>query len=276
MTMRFVTIGILAISGLAASASAQPRSSGRSDLGIASKIGTPAGRRRASSQAAHRLLRKTIESVDWLDTPFEEVVSWLQDEGEGKVNIVPVWGQLSVESVDRDTLVTLQLNNTTVAEVLIETLDHISPGGELRFRAIANQLKVSTRADFDRKMYIRVYDVTDILFRVPNMGQDAPNIDLQNQTSGGGGGGGGGGGQSVFQGGSQGGGSQQGGEQAEQELEERLEEMKTMIELVIEPTSWNTQISGGRGTIQIWQQSLIVYNTIEVHEQIGGPFRLGE
>ena len=266
MNRRTLFIVVIALSGMALNVSAQtPKSArdGRSgDLGAAT--------RRASSNSAIHLLRKTVESVDWLDTPFEEVISWLQDESEGRVNIVPRWGQLSVESVDRDTLVTLQLNNGTVAEVIIETLEHIAPGGELRFRAVGNNLKISTRADFDRKMYVRVYDVTDILTKIPDFGQTAPNIDLQQQS-----GGGGGGGQSVFQGGSSGG-EEVTGDQAEQELEERLEQLRDIIQLVIEPTSWDTATTGGLGTIQIFNRMMIVRNTIEVHEAIGGLFTLGE
>lgn len=267
MKSRTLSIAVIALSGMTLNVGAQtPKVSrdGRSgDLGNVT--------RRASSNSAIRLLRKSVENVDWLDTPFEEVISWLKDESEGRVNIVPRWGQLSVEGVDRDTLVMLQLNNGTVAEVLTETLEHIAPGGELRFRAVGNNLKISTRTDFDRKMYVRVYDVTDILTKVPDFGRTAPNIDLQNQQ---GGGGGGGGGRSVFQGGSQGG-QESSGEQAEQELEERLMELRDIIQLVIEPTSWDTSTTGGLGTIQIFNRMMIVRNTIEVHEAIGGYFSLG-
>lgn len=267
MNSRTLSIAVIALSGMALNVCAQtPKVSrdGRSgDLGNVT--------RRASSNSAIRLLRKSVESVDWLDTPFEEVISWLKDESEGRVNIVPRWGQLSVESVDRDTLVSLQLNNGTVAEVLIETLEHIAPGGELRFRAVGNNLKISTRTDFDRKMYVRVYDVTDILAKVPDFGQTAVNVDLQQQT---GGGQGGGGGQSVFQGGSSGG-QEVTGDQAEQELEERLEELRDMLLVLIEPASWATATTGGQGTIQVFNRMLIVRNTIEVHEAIGGYFSLG-
>ena len=37
-----------------------------------------------------------------------------------------------------------------------------------------------------------------------------------------------------------------------------------------EPDSWDD--NGGRGTIRIWRQSLVIRNNIEVHEKIGGPF----
>lgn len=269
MMRRIITVAILAITGSALTASAQTGTSLAVDGISVDKAAATKASKRARSQTAIRLLRKPVESVDWLDTPFEEVIRWLKNEGENAVNVVPRWAPLGVESVDRDTLVSLQLNNTTVGEVLIEVLDHISPDGEMRFRAFGNTLKISTRADFDRKMYVRVYDVTDIMLRTPDFGRSAPNIDLQQQGQGGGAGGGGGG-QSVFQGGSQGGESESG--QEEQEMEARLTELSTMIQRTIEPSSWNLGNAGGRGTIEVFNRSLIVYNTIEVHEQIGGPF----
>jgi len=231
---------------------------------------------RAPENATLFLLRKRVESVDWLDTPFEEIINWLKDEGENRVNIVPRWNALSVESVDRDTLVSLQLNNATVAEVLREAFGNISPDGEVGYQGVGNRLTISTRADFDRRMEIKVYDVADLLFRVPDFGRSAPNIDLQNVGRGGGGGGGGGGGQSPFQGGGSGQGGEESGQQAEQEMQERLQDLRELIEQTIAPDSWDTGNTGGLGTIRPFGTSLIVRNTIEVHEMIGGTFSYGK
>lgn len=225
-----------------------------------------------TSAAAVALLKKRVEEVDWVETPLEEVVSWLRDESEDQVNVVARWSALGVESVDADSLVTLKLRRLTVAEVLNEVLDELSEDGALTYHAIGNTLKISTRADFDRKLYVRVYDVTDLLMRVEDFGQSAPQIDLQNQQRSGGGGGGGGGGQSVFQGGS----SQEqklGGQQADQELLERLTDLSTMITSTIAPQSWQTSGNAGApGQITPYNRSLIVLNTIEVHENITGLF----
>jgi hypothetical protein len=135
-------------------------------------------------------------------------------------------------------------------------------------------------------MHTKVYDCTDILFRVYNFGEDAPLIDLQ-QAGQGGGGGGGGGGQSVFQG--AGGQTQQvSTEQAEQELEERLTALRELIEQTVAPETWDLSdargtpggggpgaAGGGRGRIRIYNSSLVITNTIEVHEMIGGRFEIG-
>lgn len=239
-----------------------------------------------SSRAAESLLRKRVEAVDWTDKTFEEVLDWLRDSGDDRVNIVPKWGPLGVENVNRESLVTLQLNNTTVADVLIEALDQLSEDGEIRYRGIDNKLTISTRQDFERKHHVRIYNATDLLFRIPDFGQGAPIIDLQRTARGGGGGsgGGGGGGQSVFGGGSGGGqsGSQdnESGQQAEQLIEQRLTKLKELIQRTIAPETWDltgtqgtsAQAAGGRGRIEVYSRSLVISNTIEVHEEIAGAF----
>lgn len=241
----------------------------------------------ASDAPAAEMLFKRVESVDWNDTTFEEILTWVREQGEGRVNVVPRFNQLGIEGVALDTLVTLQLNNTTVADVLNEVLGTISESGAVRYRAMGNKLIISTQADFERKMYVRVYNVTDMMFRVPNFGQSAPQIDLQQAGQSQGGGGGGGGGQSPFQGSSSGEDDDEGGQQAEQELEERLEKLRQLIEQSIEPQTWDltgsdsqTQVGqgagGGRGRIRVFNRSLIISNTIEVHEQIAGLFAFGE
>ncbi|MFH1108752.1 MAG: hypothetical protein V1790_06115 [Planctomycetota bacterium] len=244
-----------------------------------------------SSRAVETLLRKRVDAIDWRDKPFEDVLAWLRDNGEGRVNILPKWGQLGVENVKGDSLITLQLNNTTVADVLNETLDQLSEKdteSQLRYRGIGNKLTISTRQDFERRLYVRIYDATDILFRVPDFGRNAPVIDLQKSSQGGGAGGGGGSGQSVF-GGAGGGasGSQESGsgQQAEQENETRLKKLKDLIQATIARESWDlTGTQGaatpgaatGRGRIEIFNSTLVISNTIEVHEMIAGAFSFGD
>jgi len=277
MTRRISLLTVVTVLLCTSFASAQsvvtgPSGSDRWLLGESGGAGTAD----PSSIAAFTLLRRPVESVDWEDAPFEDVIDWVKDMSDGQVNVIPRWGPLANQSVDRDSPVTLQLTNSTVAEVLNEIMEQLSEDGELRYHGIGNKLKISTRTDFDRKLYRRLYDVNDILFRVPNLGRGAPMIDLQ-QTTGGGGGGGGGGGQSIFSGSGGGSSQEDSGEQAEQRLQENLEDLRELIEQTIAPETWNTdQEAGGRGRIRIFNRSVIVYNTIEVHEMIAGRFELGK
>jgi len=234
-----------------------------------------------SREAASDLLRQRVASVNWNGATFEEVLDWVKDEGEGRVNVVPRWGPLGIESVTRENTIDLQLNNTTIADVMNEVLDQLSEDGQIQYRGMGNKLTISTKQDFERKMYVRVYNITDMLFRVEDFGESAPLIDLQNagRSSSGGSG------QSIFSGGSQG---QRGesNDQLEQENEERLLKLRTVIEETIAPETWDLTGSdsgqggpagggAGRGRIRVLNNSLIVLNTIEVHEMIAGAFSFG-
>lgn len=268
---------------ITASANAQDRRSAR---GATSVKATPVLAQ--SKNAAFDLLTKRVESVDWVEKTFEEIIEWLDDQSEGTVNIIPRWTALSAEGINNESFVTLKLRNTMVADILNETLEQLSEDSQLAYHGSGNNLRISTKGDFDRKLELRVYDATDILFRIPNFGEDAPTIDLQQAGKGGGGGGGGGGGsQSVFSGSSGGQGSRDdAGEQAEQRFLEQLQKLVTVIITVIEPASWgavqgipgsaSTAAGTGPGRISIFNRSLIVYNTIEVHEQISGGFTYGK
>ena len=70
----------------------------------------------------------------------------------------------------------------------------------------------------------------------------------------------------IFQGG--------GGEQIDFEGR-REEQLEKLIELIkkIKPLTW--QDSGGKGTIAEFRGKLMISQTIEMHEIIGGRFRLG-
>jgi len=245
--------------------------SGLPALGQSAGI-APEGRVLTMQQAdtAAALLNMHVDSIDWVETTFEEVIDWLRDLSEDRVNVIPRWSALSTDSVGPEALITLKLKNVTVAEVLNEVLSQLSEDDTLGYHAIRNNLHISTKQHFDRKLYVRIYDVTNILFRIYDFGEEAPQIDLKQTARGGQGGSGGG--QSVFSGGSGGSSSSQGGQQAEQEVEEQLNDMKALIEATIAPASWSTANTGGQGNIAIFNRSLVVYATIDVHEQIAGFF----
>ncbi len=231
------------------------------------------------------LLLKPVAKIDWDEKPFEEILDWLRDEGDNRVNILPKWLALNNEGVDQEKAVTLKMTNSTVAKVLNEVFEQLSEEGRLRYYATENAIRITTQLDAERKLVTRVYNVADILFQIPNFSQEAPQIDLTGQNQGGGGGGQGGGAsgsqQGIF---ATGGGGQQGqqqGEENEQQQEMAANRLRDIIILTIFPESWEdtpTQQGGGgqvgpgggRGRIRVYNRALIVYNTIEVHEQIAG------
>jgi len=216
------------------------------------------------------VLRKHVDSADFVDQTFEDVLEWVREQGP--LNVVPQLRALEAEGVTLDALVNLQLRDTTVADVLNGTLEQLSEQGSLGYRASGNTLKISTKSDFNRKLELRVYDVTDILVRVPDF-RDAPEIDIQQQQTGGGGAGGQGGAAQQLFGGAGGG----GGEDEEEDQRLGLEQddpavikLRELIEDTVAPETWDS--FGGQGSIRPFGKGLVVRNSIEVHEMIAGTF----
>ena len=173
MSRRVFAVAVLAAVWFAAAASAQTFTKSSSPLGSAAHTKAP-------QDVARMLLRQKVDVIEWDEKPFEEVIMWLRDDmGDDKVNVIPRWNALDVEGADRDVAVTLTLKNVTVAVVLDEVLDQLSEDGQLTYHAYGNTLKISTRSDFDRKLESRVYEVSDLLFEIPDFGRDAPTVDLE-------------------------------------------------------------------------------------------------
>lgn len=207
------------------------------------------------------VLNKVVDEVDWDETPLEEVIEWVTEQGP--INVVVRWRALEDAGIDRDAPVTLRLKGTTVGTVLNEVLEQVSDLEEVRFRGEGSILRISTRTDLNKKMYLRTYNVTDLLVEVRDF-VDGPNIDIQQQA----GGGRGGGSQPVFSGSGGGGGDRE----DEDQMEERLDDLIELIKATVEPSSW--QESGGEGTIVGMNNHIVVRNSLDVHVQLGGMFYL--
>lgn len=250
---------------------------------------------RSAARAVEDLLNRRVESIDWREKPFEEILDWLKDQSDGRVNIIAKWAALGVENVNRESLVTMQLNSSIVSEVLTEVFEQLSEEGQVTYHGVGNKLMISTKQDFGRKLYTRVYGVTDLMFRIPDFGQGIPQIDLQKTARSGAGGGGGGGGQGVFSGagGQTNQEDNQSGQQAEQTMLQRMGQLRTLIQNTVARGTWDTTgqanpggqpttaaapPSGaiGQGRIEISNRSLVITHTIEVHEMIANRFFQGD
>lgn len=274
MTNRILAISFAAILAGTLSVSAQSRT-GDSSAGSrrVSKADLAGVRSSLASGSARALLRKRVSEVDWDESPLEDVVEWIRDQGEDKVNIVFRWTALQNDAIDRDSPITMQLRGITVGDVLIELVDQMSPTGGVTFHGMDNRLTVSTKADLNRKMYVRVYQVTDILFHTPDLGRSAPVVDLDKAARSSRGGGG----QSIFSG--SGGSNTEDLEEDEQEIEERMDELVDLITQTVAPDSWDLEdgTGTGAGRIRVFDDRfLVVRNTVEVHEALAGFFSLKE
>ncbi len=268
--------------------------------------GTRSTSRRVAPAVA--TLNKRVESIDWDDVPLDSVIEWLREEGP-RTNVIVVWRALEAQGIDADTPVTLKFRDARVGQILGEVLNQVSYDSELSFRGEGNTIKISTRSDFNRKLYVRAYDVSDLIFQVPDF--KGPRIDVTGGGGGGGAGGGGGGGIGGGGGGIGGGGggigggggasggiggggggigggggfgsqppfSDSGDSEGEDEegksLEERMDDIVELIRNTVEPDDW-AKTGGGKNTIRAWNRMIVVRAPIEVHELIGGPFVTGD
>jgi hypothetical protein len=110
---------------------------------------------------------------------------------------------------------------------------------------------------------IRVYSVVDLI-RVLRSFDNAPSIRLSNlqETSSGGGGGG----SNLF--------SDDDDDEDDEDIEDRVQGVVDLIVQLIEPASWS--VNAGFGTISAHQDTIVVNNSISVHEKLGGPVRMRE
>ncbi|RJP36036.1 MAG: hypothetical protein C4547_08270 [Phycisphaerales bacterium] len=209
------------------------------------------------------VLRQHVDIAEFQDQTFEEVLDWIRDQGP--INVVAQWRALEAEGIGPDNFISLELRDTTVGDVLIEAVDQLSDVSPVLFRASGNTVKISTKADFDRKMELRVYNVTDLLIRIKNF-TESPRIDIEQASQGGQQGGQ----QPLFSGG---GGQEQDDDEDDRQLDEDdpgLVKLREVIEDTIEPEAWDTY--GGKASIRPWDRSLIVTAPLEIHEKINGAF----
>lgn len=239
-------------------------------------------KRRDRTIALLRLLNTRVEQVQFDDEPLEDAFAWFREQG--LKNIIVRWKVLEqVGEIAEDTPITLSLQDVTLGEALDLVLELISDATSsvqerLTYHVLDGMLKISTRADFDRHVYTRTYYVEDLLYPISlnellpflQIGQSfayvseldpavasgaaaqAPIIDAID-TGSFHGPGDPGYGQPDFKG------------MREAELEKLVNLLKQ-----VRPQSW--QEGGGRGTITPFSDKLIISQTIEMHEIIGGAF----
>jgi hypothetical protein len=250
-----LVLGLMALTGLAQEPS-QPRA---------------APRHQASGTLS--ILNQRVPELTFEDVPFEQVIEWLAEFT--KLNVTVRWQVLADAGVDRDKPVSIQAHNLRLSQVLWLMMSGVA-GSEIKlaYRASGNLLVLSTAEDLDKEMVTKIYDVADLLTRLPRAGRvGAFNVTqgLGQNTGQGGGGGGGGAGGGMF---GQGQGQQQQQQGGRNDAygtggpDTQIQELVDLIRQTVEPDTWVQ--NGGQGTIIPFQRSIVVRNTILVHQRLGG------
>ncbi|MEW6253129.1 MAG: hypothetical protein AB1716_21025 [Planctomycetota bacterium] len=224
--------------------------------------------RRPAPPSTLAVLRQVVPEMNLTETPLDQAIAWLQDFT--KLNMSVRWTVLEDAGLRRDTPITVQARGLRLEQVLWLILNEAG-GAEIKlaYRASGNLLVLSTAEDLNKEMITKVYDVADLLVRIPRASRQAMfNVTQGMGQQGGGIGGGGGAGSGMFQQGQQQGQyNDQGTEQAGMDVN-----MQLLVELIrdtIEPDTWR-ETGGGEGTIFAFQNLIIVRNTILVHQRLGG------
>ena len=239
-------------------------------------------KRRDRTIALLRLLNTRVEQVQFEDETLEDAFAWFREQG--LKNIIVRWKVLDqVGEIGKATPITLSLQDVTLGETLDLVLELISGAASsdqnrLTYHVLDGMLKISTRADFDRHVYTRTYYVEDLLYPISlnellpflQIGQSfayvseldpavasgavaqRPIIDVIDTGS--------------FHGpGDPGYGRPDFKGMREEELAKLVNLLKQ-----VRPRSW--QEGGGRGTITPFSDKLVISQTIELHEIVGGAF----
>lgn len=190
--------------------------------------------------------------VNWSGDSFGEVVKWMREDVGW--NVVVRWNELKNLGVDAESVISLKLDDVPVHVALDECLIQLSD--QITYHVTPHLVCISTKADFDKRLYTRVYPVGELL--VVPLDEEAPPVDLRQMIS------------SparsfpLFPRGDV-------AVATDDRLAEAREEVEGMVKM-LEPESW--KCNGGKGSISWLGQYLIVRNTIEVHEAISGEFSL--
>jgi hypothetical protein len=115
----------------------------------------------SQTKAARAKLDARIENFEVVEGRLEGVVAYVADVSG--LDVTVDWkavGNL------RDAPVTVRLKDVTAGEALRASFESAAPGRELSYEFSPDRLRVTTRAEAERDLVARVYDVRDIVLRM--------------------------------------------------------------------------------------------------------------
>ena len=195
-------------------------------------------------------LEKRLPEVRLENSAFADVVDFLRDVSGA--NIFVNWRALEGVGIDRNAPVTARLRDVKFDKVLRTVLDEVG-GGTVRLGYTVDEgvITISTEEDLASNVVTRVYDIRDLILRVPDF-DNAPDFQLQGSTTGGGGGGG-----NLF-----GGNLGQDEQTGQQTRDELVEAIISLIQDIVASDSWKDN-GGSIGSIRELSGQLIVTQTPE-------------
>lgn len=213
-----------------------------------------------ADRAARLKLRNRIPKLDFTNLEFKDVIEFFRTASNANFHVN--WAALTAAGVDRSTPVNLSLTDVTVEKALQLVLQDLSTTTRVTFIIEDGVVKVSTRDDLAKTPIVRVYDIRDLIVRVPNFA--GPVIDLSSSFQNGGGNNTGGGGSNPFGGGNNG--NCGAGEDNMITRTELVTQITDTITKTIDKDSWAP--AGTIGSIRELGGTLVVTQTAENHSAL--------
>lgn len=213
------------------------------------------------------LLDRRVAEVVFVDAPLEQVMDWLRDYTG--INVTVRWSVFEDSGLERDTPISLKARNLKLSQVLWMIMNQAG-GSDLKlaYRAERGLITFSLHDDFEREMIVKVYDISDLLLRVPDF-RNASKLNVAVALN-----------AAAQAGGSQSGaaGIFSGDGQGRTDLADSRSgidsDMRQLIRLIrstIEPDTWHGSAGGGgHGTMIPLRRQIVVRNTLYVHQLLGG------
>jgi len=229
-------------------------------------FGAGRGSESEADRAVHLGLMTKIPRLNLTDIEFKDAVDFLRNVSG--VSILVSWGALEVVDITKESPINVVLKNVTAGRALRAVLENVGGGvTELGYNIDEGVVTISTKDDLAKKTGIRVYDIRDLIYRIPNF--SGPRIELSMSGAGNAGNNGSGdsGGGLFDDEGTDG----EGGDGEEAEGLTKAEIILKIIELIqksVDPTSW--QPNGEIGSVLELHGQLVITQTPDNHTAIRG------
>ena len=202
-------------------------------------------------------------TLDVEDQPIADLFQFLSDVTEAEIEPIYINDDISVDGIDPETEITIKVSEVPALIVLERLLQRAQrsegTGQEYTWQfSEFDSIECGPKSELNRNQRVELYDVSDLLYLVPDF-DNAPDFDLQSAVQAAGGGGGGG--QSPFSGGSQ--------DVDPVNVADRAQALEDLITTTVEPDQW-AALGGDGGAITFYNRSFIITAPDYIHRQIAG------
>ncbi|MBT3199896.1 MAG: hypothetical protein HN350_08260 [Phycisphaerales bacterium] len=217
-------------------------------------------------RVVRRHLDAMVSKLDFEDMELTQVFQFLRDVSGANIHVK--WRALALESIEPATTVNVHLANVSFRKALDTILADVATGGDpgvgatgLGYVIDEGVITISTKADLGKQTVVRVYDIRDMIVRVPmfegpRLGRSTKGAGDQSSNDSG-----------LFDPGAGGGDTGSGLEDDMKSRSEIITEIKTLITETVARDSWR-EAGGEAGAISEMNGQLVITQTIENHDNI--------